>query len=468
MNRGAEAEIIDVFAAKHGIGQSEAEAFVKHFADLISEGLKKDKMVKVKGLGTFKVIEVKGRESVNVNNGERILIEGREKISFTPDAVMKDLVNKPFSQFDTVVLNDGVVFSDLKETTDYANDGGENLLAEPLEEAEEAPFPGDWDDDEPVVINEEPKTEGEETQVEQPPVDTAEETEHGGEEVAEIPVEVEPTPEEVEPTPEDVVSIPEAEAITPLMDDTPDNGTEPTTEDSVPENNNDEETQSEETDDEEKNYEDTEMKGKKNIWGSVLTSIFVAAFAFALGCFVGSKFAPKQHLASEPVAMADSIPEKEGVDSARIKDSLRLAEIAAIKVKADSVTKRNEQIADSLKKLQEQRKQEEANRKQQEELQAKKDKQAEKANETKPAPQPKTSGNQILDRARLIMTHGAYRIVGTDQTITVRKGQTMQSIARTYLGSEMACYIQCHNNVAEVQEGMKLKIPKLELKKKKK
>ena len=317
MNRGAEAEIIDVFAEKHGIGQSEAEAFVKHFADLISEGLKKDKMVKVKGLGTFKVIEVKGRESVNVNNGERILIEGREKISFTPDAVMKDLVNKPFSQFDTVVLNDGVVFSDLKETTDYANDGGENLLAEPLEEAEEAPFPGDWDDDEPVVINEEPKTEGEETQVEQPPVDTAEETEHGGEEVAEIPVEVEPTPEEVEPTPEEVVSIPEAETITPLMDDTPDNGTEPTTEDSVPENNNDEETQSEETDDEEKNYEDTEMKGKKNIWGSVLTSIFVAAFAFALGCFVGSKFAPKQHLASDDtVAMADSIPEKESVDSA--------------------------------------------------------------------------------------------------------------------------------------------------------
>ena len=147
---------------------------------------------------------------------------------------------------------------------------------------------------------------------------------------------------------------------------------------------------------------------------------------------------------------------------------MRLAEIAAIKVKADSVTKRNEQIADSLKKLQEQRKQEEANRKQQEELQAKKDKQAEKANETKPATQPKTSGNQVLDRARLIMTHGAYRIVGTDQTITVRKGQTMQSIARTYLGSEMACYIQCHNNVAEVQEGMKLKIPKLELKKKKK
>ncbi len=456
MNRGAEAEIIDVFAEKHGIGQSVAEAFVKHFADLISEGLKKDKMVKVKGLGTFKVIEVKGRESVNVNNGERILIEGREKISFTPDAVMKDLVNKPFSQFDTVVLNDGVVFSDLKETTDYANDGGENLLAEPLEEAEEAPFPGDWDDDEPVPASEEPKTEGEGM-----PVDTAEEPETSGEGEAE-------PPEEEMPTSEEEVLTPVPETITPLMDDTPDNGMEPTTEDSVPENNNDEETQSEETDDEEINNEDTEMKGKKNIWGSVLTSIFVAAFAFALGCFVGSKFAPKQHLASEPVAMADSIPEKEGVDSARIKDSLRLAEIAAIKVKADSVTKRNEQIADSLKKLQEQRKQEEANRKQQEELQVKKDKQAEKANETKPAPQPKTSGNQVLDRARLIMTHGAYRIVGTDQTITVRKGQTMQSIARTYLGSEMACYIQCHNNVAEVQEGMKLKIPKLELKKKKK
>lgn len=110
--------IADAVAKKHKITVKEAEKFVSAIFDVVNEGLKTDKLVKVKGLGTFKVQAVKPRESVNVNTGERVLIEGHEKVSFTPDATMKELVNKPFAKFETVVLNDGVDFADIESKSD--------------------------------------------------------------------------------------------------------------------------------------------------------------------------------------------------------------------------------------------------------------------------------------------------------------------------------------------------------------
>ncbi|WP_061868740.1 HU family DNA-binding protein [Prevotella intermedia] len=110
--------IADAVAKKHKITVKEAEKFVSAIFDVVNEGLKTDKLVKVKGLGTFKVQAVKPRESVNVNTGERVLIEGHEKVSFTPDTTMKELVNKPFALFETVVLNDGVDFADIESKSD--------------------------------------------------------------------------------------------------------------------------------------------------------------------------------------------------------------------------------------------------------------------------------------------------------------------------------------------------------------
>lgn len=110
--------IADAVAKKHKITVKEAEKFVSAIFDVVNEGLRTDKLVKVKGLGTFKVQAVKPRESVNVNTGERVLIEGHEKVSFTPDTMMKELVNKPFAQFETVVLNDGVDFADIESKSD--------------------------------------------------------------------------------------------------------------------------------------------------------------------------------------------------------------------------------------------------------------------------------------------------------------------------------------------------------------
>ena len=107
-------DLAAAIAKKHGLEQDKTEVLVKTFFETIEEGLYEDKSVKIKGLGTFKVVEVEPRESVNVNTGERVVIEGHEKINFSPEAALKDLVNKPFAQFETVVLNDGTDFSGLK------------------------------------------------------------------------------------------------------------------------------------------------------------------------------------------------------------------------------------------------------------------------------------------------------------------------------------------------------------------
>ena len=108
-------ELAAVLASKHGLEQSVAEIFVRQMFDVINEGLKNEKLVKIKGLGTFKIMSVSARKSVDVNTGDPIIIEGRDKISFTADSVMKDIVNAPFAQFETVVVNDGVDFSGIDE-----------------------------------------------------------------------------------------------------------------------------------------------------------------------------------------------------------------------------------------------------------------------------------------------------------------------------------------------------------------
>ena len=127
-------ELAEVLIRKNGLSENEAQAFVAAIFDIVKEGLDTDKIVKVKGFGTFKIIEVDPRESVNVNTGERVLIDGHQKITFTPDSVMKELVNRPFSQFETVILNEGVDFSEVdKSSLDQSTEEDDDANAE-LEE----------------------------------------------------------------------------------------------------------------------------------------------------------------------------------------------------------------------------------------------------------------------------------------------------------------------------------------------
>ena len=119
-------DIIELLAEKHGMNKKDAEAFVKEIFDLIEEALASEKYVKVKGLGTFKLTEVESRESVNVNTGERFQIQGHNKISFTPDTTMKDLINKPFAHFETVILNENTQLEDTKIEMEGEDDKEEN------------------------------------------------------------------------------------------------------------------------------------------------------------------------------------------------------------------------------------------------------------------------------------------------------------------------------------------------------
>ena len=124
--------ITSALAKQHNLSADDAAAFVDAFFDIISSELKNGNQVKIKGLGTFKVQAVKPRESVNVNTGERVLIEGHDKISFTPDTVMKEIVNKPFSQFETVVINDGVDTEELERIP--AEDSSDEVKSELVDE----------------------------------------------------------------------------------------------------------------------------------------------------------------------------------------------------------------------------------------------------------------------------------------------------------------------------------------------
>ena len=123
-------ELAAVLSKKYGLNKKVATRFVSKMFDIIQKSLEQDKTVKIKGLGTFKIIDVDARESVNVNTGERVLIEGHYKITFTPDTMMKELVNKPFSQFETVVLNDGVDFEDAVASESLVSDSDEEPSTE--------------------------------------------------------------------------------------------------------------------------------------------------------------------------------------------------------------------------------------------------------------------------------------------------------------------------------------------------
>ena len=149
------AELADMLAQKAGISKREAQQFLTDFVETIQDGVNNDKLVKIKGLGTFKVIDVDARESVNVNTGERVTIDSHQKLTFTPDAAMKELVNKPFSQFETVVLNDGVEFDDEPEVEEPAiAEETPEPVVEPTLEPEPEPVVVPEPEPEPTIVPE--------------------------------------------------------------------------------------------------------------------------------------------------------------------------------------------------------------------------------------------------------------------------------------------------------------------------
>lgn len=459
--------IADTVAKKHKITVKEAEKFVSAMFDVMNEGLKTDKLVKVKGLGTFKVQAVKPRESVNVNTGERVLIEGHDKVSFTPDATMKELVNKPFAQFETVVLNDGVDFTDIDSK--YENEATLENADETTVSANNAAMP----DTKVVSLNEEETTDStnetangaQETTIEQytstekdsAETDSEPEKDHeivvAKQEVA-IETEAEPikntsetTEEEpiplVETQPENIAEEPTVTAEMPVateqkLEDA--NQTQPeniaeepiatpetpvATEQKLESAN---QTQPENTVKEpiatpetpvttEQKQEETAEKPKKINW---LMWSAIGFFVIAIMYFFGYKFGKDAALRDNAVAVSAQPKSKPTAKAKQTKQH------SSAKV-AQTTTK---QIQPTPKQVQ--------------------------------SPIDDTEKFKQLSNDKRIR-YGAYDIIGIEKVVVLKKGQTMQSYSRKALGPDMVAYFQVLNNATTMAAGDTMKVPKVEL-----
>lgn len=436
MGKVSVAWIAEAIAGKHGLTQKDAEQFVATFFDLINEALHEEKMVKVKGLGTFKVIDVRERESINVNTGERVVIESHGKISFTPDPIMRDLVNKPFAQFETVMLNDDVDIEELNAVS--VDEEPLTLVDEQPQEVEEEPSvaaAGPEVVDEQPLMNEdqsqeetvpqlqeveEPLLEVAERFVEEEPEQVVEEEPEQVEE--ELPVEAEEQPQQAMET--------EA-ALMPVEASPVDDEPQPEEELSVAE----EEPMAAQDEDEEEEEKPSSFFERHETLLLTLSHLFVAAIALAIGYIIGM-----QHVDMDRPVVQETV-----VDStARV--SKTVVKPAAKDSVKDSVKEKTQQVKEDKHLLKEE------------------DVVNVPAAATHDQPATANDSKQLATANAMVKT-GAYRIVGTAKTIMVKKGDTMERLSRLYLGEGMSCYIQLHNGVAEVSEGMRLKIPKLELKK---
>ena len=295
-------EIAQVLVDNKGLSQKDAENFVAAMFDIIQTALERDKLVKIKGLGTFKIIDVEARESINVNSGERVVIEGHGKVTFTPDASMKELVNKPFSQFETVILNEGVEFDDIEEEDSTEKEVSSDELAK---------------DDEPevipVAVAEEPisvtlsDNSDREKAIEQY-IDSLAGNYEEQESVAEKPVaEPEPVvevPVAEDPVKEELVAEPEpARAIEPVEEKTTFEEPveeEPVAQQDVAEDTNDEQLADNEEDgetDEDENANDEEEEERSSTlkwWIFSAVSLVLIALAAYGGYLYGLETAKKQ------------------------------------------------------------------------------------------------------------------------------------------------------------------------------
>ena len=380
-------DLCSVLTSKNGLDDKESHRFIKAIFDVIQEGLDEDKIVKVKGLGTFKIIEVDDRESINVNTGERVLIEGHSKLTFTPDSVMKEIVNKPFSQFETVILNEGVDFP-------------EPVVEEPAVEDIIADEPAE---DKEIIVEPQIDNKVAEQSVEEEPV--AEKN------VAEEPVAEEPVAEE--PVAED--------SVVEFTDDNDNvqSGEENSVEESVFETSN-----------------------NNSIFRWILSG--VAVLLLILGAAYGGYLYGRYEL-SEEIAYkqmkADLKTAEITTKKAQVaikKDSVA-QEVDATKIGAMSIDNEDESVNDEAKSVNDEAKTEAT----------------------------KTSSDKYEAMDIRVRT-GAYRIIGEDRIVKAKAGQTVEDIATKLLGPGMSCYVEVYNGLdgkATLKEGQTIKIPKLELKK---
>ena len=414
-------QLATILVKKNGISNDEALKFVTAIFDIVKEGLETDKLVKIKGFGTFKIIDVDPRESVNVNTGERVLINGHQKITFTPDSVMKEMVNRPFAQFETVVLNDGVDFSDIdklsniNENIDKQEETQEELqeiIQEEEEKKEEGKeevhdiTPQESSNNDDVVRNQttiSPTKELAETFTKETAEETAEKL---IEESSEKQIE-EPAEKLIEETAEKLIEEPAEDPI-----------------------------------------EDFDKEENSHNFTTILLSIASCLLLMAASAYIGYLY---------------------GIEEGRHQE--KTSQISKYSTYLDKQNEelRTKRLAEEAKATKEAKKTKNDTTKQ-----TAKDNKTDTTTNNQPKENNKTKEDNNDDNFSKYDTMdarvrtGAYVIVGIDKYIIVREGQTVGKIAKALLGPGMSCYIEVLNGVTEnepLKEGTKIKIPKLRHKK---
>lgn len=442
---------------RYGLKEEEATEFISAMFDIICEQLDgADKQVKVKGLGTFKVTSVGARASVDVNTGERIIIEGRNKISFTPEVMLRDRVNRPFVQFETVVLNDGVDFSEIdnefngskqevaasdstveaanETVADDAEEVAEKAVVETIDESVAESVVGAEEDKSDVAIEEKasdvvPENEMDQGQKEEAKPELKNESvpEYGHEPMSEV--EADNSDESQQST----VGLSSDESVEKSSDDSQQSSVESSATTPQPK-------------------EVVVAEGCKQRNPRLMYWFSIASFVLIIFIGVGMYFLYEQvkaknvaieqlqtKLAMHSMALKSAAVEpKQGVASKKniVADTTDADKQVAITDAAETVAK--EEVSKPIEKTHEP-----------------------PVAEKKKSNVPKPAADYNFDvRVRT----GAYIIVGEETSVTVRSGQTLASISRAYLGPGMECYVEVFNNRKEVKPGDKLRIPKLKIK----
>ena len=552
MSKISLSDLAQRLAEKSGISLQDAELFIRKMFDVANEGLQSDKLVKMKWLGTFKVMAVKDRESVDVNTGERIIIEGRDKISFTPDNILKEIVNKPFAQFETVVVNDGVDFDEIDRKFENAEEDGpvsdstlecvpdsENSSVESFVEQDSSATSGVIDfldeenaapvSDEMIVIGErlsqenvaepeEKKPEGSEPAATEPAVFKPAVSEPVESESATSELETKESEVPAQNEVESVVSDEEKESTlteeTPIAEKVPSGEDNSITETPIVEKVPSDKENFTETPIEEEASSDEETPSSDEVTDKrhvvlprslvVAASVVFLAMIGGFGWFAfnyGKMAAQRDHLALQldnyqQIATEKKAPTKsastreEILRKKAIEDSVRMAQASEAVKKAENAEQNMDAAADNqsidakspeakknleAKKLADAKNLADAKR----QVEAKKLADAKKQQKTKKLAEAKkkeearklaekhaAQASSKYDQDARVRT-GAYRIIGVSEVVTAREGQTVKSLSQKYLGPGMECYVEALNGTSQLKPGQKVKIPKLELKKKK-
>lgn len=505
MSKNSLTVLAQKLAEKTGISQQDAELFIRKMFDVANEGLQADKQVKMKWLGTFKVTSVKDRESVDVNTGERIVIEGRDKISFTPDTILKEIINKPFAQFETVVVNDGVEFDEIDRKFEAEEQLAEN---QQMDEAEEIPEPLDGSETSEETseatgiseISDTSKTsdtsEISDTSETSDVIDFLDESEAPS--VSDKVVVIGESEPQYDASPEIITETIVEKSVKEMKDEddptlVPESTLEPTLEPapkpeqiSAPDSEPVVESacvSDSETSEDSESY-DTFESTKKGVviprYLVIVACFIIVALIGGIGWFAfnyGKMAAQRDHLALQldnfhqgnKAAKPTPAPlsQEEIMRKKAIEDSIRMAQASEAVKMAEADGKQ----ADKKDSLLAAKKQKDAEAKKQAELNkradAKKLAEAKKVAEAKKLQAEKAAAHSSAkyDQDARVRT-GAYRIVGVAEVVTAREGQTIEAISKRYFGPGMECYVEALNGSGKLKAGQKVKIPKLELKKK--